>query len=97
MTVLAEVPVEHVRVGDRIFVSRKIGCRRVADIREYDTLGVEKVDCFVVLYDAHGPGTAWENRAGMKGVVTFYRRDVVGLRPYRRGELVRLERLRAVA
>lgn len=85
------VPAEEIRIGDRIHVSRKIGVRRVADIREYDTLGLEKIDSFVILYDAAAAGRAWENRAGAKGVVTFYQRDVVALRPLRRGQLVQLE------
>lgn len=93
---LREVPVEEIRIGDRIFVSRKIGLRRVADIREYDTLGIEQVDSFVLLYDAPGPGAAWENRAGAKGQVTYYRRDVVATRPHRRGEHLQVEHLRLV-
>lgn len=93
---LVSVPVEQVRVDDRVHVSRKIGCRRIVDIREYDTLGLEQVDCFVILYAAHGPSIAWENRAGAKGVVTFVRRDVVALRPLRRGEPVQIERLHLV-
>src|SRR4051812_44905472 len=96
MNVLVDTPVEQVRAGDRIHISRKIGVRRVADILEYDTLGIEKVDSFTILYDAPGPGMAWENRATKKGVVTFYQRDVVATRPYRRGELVRLERLHLI-
>jgi hypothetical protein len=93
---LVETPVEQVRVGDRIFVSRLLGVRRVAEILEYATLGLEQVDCFVILYDAPGPGMTFEKRSGVKGHIGSCRRDIVGLRPYRRGELVQLERLHLV-
>lgn len=96
MTAIAEIPVEQLTAGQRIFVSNRIGLRRVLDVLEYDTLGLEKVDCFVVLYDPPGPGMAYENRSGMRGVVVPFRRDCVSLRPLRRGELVRVERLHLV-
>lgn len=96
MTVLASVPVEQIRIGDRIKVSQRVGIRPVVDVLDYDTLGVEEVDCFVVLYQPIGPGQAWENRSGMKGVLSHVRRDVASIRPLRRGDLVEVERLRLV-
>jgi hypothetical protein len=96
VTVLVEVPAEEVHAGDRIFVSRRIGVRRVDDILEYDTLGMEQVDCFVIVYDAPGAGQGWNKPSGSQGHIGFYRRDVVGTIPYRRGELVQLERLHLV-
>lgn len=95
MSGLASVPVEQVRVGDRIMVSRRIGLRRVLEIEEYDRFGLEHVDCFVLVYQA-GPGQAWENRSGRKGVVSRFPRDRTLLRPLRRGDLVEVERLHLV-
>lgn len=96
MSRLVTVPVEQVTAGDRIRVSTRIGVRRVVDVLEYDTLGLETVDCFVVLYDPPGPGMSFENRAGARGVLTPFKRDVVALRPLRRGDLLEVERLHLV-
>jgi hypothetical protein len=96
MTALVEIPVEDVFVGQRIQVGRRVGLRRVVDVLAYDTLGVEEVRCFVVVYDPAGPGQTWENRSGMKGVSSSSRRETASLRPFRLGELVRVERLHLV-
>ncbi len=96
MTLLVQVPAEQVRIGDRIHISRKLGVRRVTEILEYDMLGLEQIDSFMILYQAPGPGVAWENRAGAKGKTSLYPREAVALRPYRRGEQVQLERLHLV-
>lgn len=91
-----EISVEDVLPGQKILVSRRIGFRTVREVREYDTLGLEQVRCFVVIYEA-GAGLAWENRSGMKGVASVDRRRTVqGLRPLRRGEPVQIERLHLV-
>lgn len=93
---LVYVPVEEIRIGDRIFVSRRIGVRRVVEILDYDTLGVEQIDSFTILYDAPGAGMTFEKRSGTTGHLGSIRRDVVGTRPYQRGELIQLERLHLV-
>ena len=91
----AQVPVEDLREGDRILLP-KLGPRRVANVRAYDTLGVDQAECFVVIYDPAGPGQSWENRSGMKGAVAHATRHLASIRPHRRGETVTAERLHLV-
>jgi hypothetical protein len=68
-----------VKIGDRIFVTPRVGFREVVEVDEYDMLGIQPIECVVFSYESFH-GAAWENRASVKGV-SSYRRDVAAMRP----------------
>jgi hypothetical protein len=86
------IAIEDVRPGDEILVHRRIGFRPVLRVDRCDTLGVEAVECYRLVYKPAGPGQAYENRSGAKGVISTFKRDEVGLKPLRAGETVTIRR-----
>lgn len=85
--VLESVPVEELARGDEIRVHERVGLRPVIRVDHFATLGTERVDCYVVVYEPAGPGLAWENRSRAHGGSPFERTEA-SLAIKRKGELV---------
>ena len=79
------VPVEDVRAGDQVVVSRKVGARPVLRVERYEPHEADCRERFVVVYEPAGPGAAWEHRGP-----TSYRRDGAALAVKERGARVEI-------